>query len=133
MSSDIERFLACRRFIVAGASTNRAKYGNKVLRCYLQNDREAIPLNPRADEIEGVAAVASLSEIQDPASCGLSIITPPAITEQIIAEAADLGVPAVWMQPGAESDRAVELAQEAGMVTIHGGPCLLVVLGYSES
>jgi hypothetical protein len=49
----IEAFLAAGPFGVAGASTNRAKYGNKVLRCYLQAGREAWQINPRATEIEG--------------------------------------------------------------------------------
>ena len=48
----IGAFLAGDTFAVVGASTNRQKYGNKVLRCYLQNDRSAYPINPRADEIE---------------------------------------------------------------------------------
>jgi hypothetical protein len=36
------------------------------------------------------------------------------------------------MQPGAESAEAVARAEAAGASVIHGGPCLLVVLGYRE-
>ena len=49
----IERFLKAQVFAVTGASQNRKKYGNKVLRCYLQNDRRAIPINPGCSEVEG--------------------------------------------------------------------------------
>jgi hypothetical protein len=41
---DVQKFLASKAFGVAGASNNRMKYGNKVLRCYLQNGRKAYPI-----------------------------------------------------------------------------------------
>lgn len=131
VQQSIERFLAAPRFAVAGASTNRAKYGNKVLRSYLQAGREVVPINPRADRIEGVAAVGSLADLPSH-DHAISIITPPAITLEVVRQAADLGHRMLWMQPGAESDEAVALAEERGLEVIHGGPCLLVVLGFQE-
>ena len=127
----IERFLAAPRFAVVGASTNRAKYGNKVLRNYLQVGREVVPVNPRADEIEGVPTVSSLADLPTH-DHAISIITPPKITLEVVREAAELGHRHLWMQPGAESPEAVELAEERGLEVIHGGPCLLVVLGFRE-
>ena len=47
-------------------------------------------------------------------------------------EAVALGIRHLWMQPGAESDAAVEAAREAGVNVIAGGPCILVTLGYRE-
>ena len=47
----IDDFLAEGPWAVAGASTNREKYGNKVLRTYLQHGLEVYAVNPRADEI----------------------------------------------------------------------------------
>ena len=132
MSDPIQSFLAAGPWAVVGASTDRAKYGNKVLRCYLQNDK--LPLhavNPRESEVEGVPAFPSLTELPERARA-ISIITPPAITEQVVAEAIEIGVEHLWMQPGAESDAAVQAAENAGLGVIAGGPCLLVVLGYRE-
>jgi predicted CoA-binding protein len=133
-ASKIERFLEASAFGVAGASTNRAKYGNKILRCYLQNGRAAWPINPRAGEIEGQTCypdVAALLEAEADVGA-LSIITPPAITERIVDDALAGGLRHLWMQPGAESAAAVERAEQAGASVIWGGPCLLVVLGYRE-
>jgi uncharacterized protein len=42
----INRFLTSGAFGVVGASSNRQKFGNRVLRCYLQKGRQAIPVNP---------------------------------------------------------------------------------------
>jgi hypothetical protein len=42
------------------------------------------------------------------------------------------GVKNLWMQPGAESEAAVAMAEAAGLNVIADGSCLLVVLGYHE-
>jgi predicted CoA-binding protein len=131
LQQKIDAFLAAGPFGVAGASTNRAKYGNKVLRCYLQDGREAHPVNPRADEIEGRTCYPNIGSLPDDVGA-ISIITPPLITDMIIDEALGRGIEHFWMQPGAESPDAIERAELEGASVIHGGPCLLVVLGFRE-
>jgi predicted CoA-binding protein len=128
----IERFLADGPWAVAGASQDRAKYGNKVLRCYLQAGKTPVyPVNPTAGEVEGLACHPDLASVPEPVRA-LSIITPPPVTERVVREALELGVEHLWMQPGAESAAAVRACAEAGASVIHGGPCLLVVLGFRE-
>lgn len=131
LQSRIESFLAGSAFAVVGASTDRSKYGNKVLRCYVQNGRTAFPVNPTMTEVEGLKAYANLKALPEPVH-GISIITPPRVTERVIEEAGELGIKHVWMQPGAESAKAVQRAEELGMSVIAGGACVLVVLGYRE-
>lgn len=131
IEKQIEQFLAAPLFAVIGASTNRDKYGNKVLRCYQQNDRSVIPVHPKERQIEGLNCVASIAEL--PAEVeSLSVITPPAITEKIVVQAAAKGIKNIWMQPGAESPKAVQYCQEQGVNIIADGSCLLVVLKYHE-
>jgi predicted CoA-binding protein len=128
----IDAFLAGARFAVVGASRDRAKYGNKVLRAYRQNDREVVAVNPNADEIENVRSYPSLAAL--PAGVhGVSIITPPPVTAAVIDEAVALGIGHLWLQPGAEDDEAIERARAAGVNIIAHGPCALVVMGYRES
>ena len=127
----IARFLDSPAFGVVGASPRRHKYGNKVLRCYQQNGRTAIPVNPREPAIEGVRCVASVLELPDEVR-SISVITPPAVTERVVEEAVRRGIRNVWMQPGAESERAVATCAAAGINVIADGSCLLVVLGYRE-
>ena len=81
----IQSFLASGPFAVVGASTDRSKYGNKVLRCYLQHGHEVYPINPKAPEVEGLKAYPSLAAlpVKVPA---ISVITPPAATEQVVRE-----------------------------------------------
>lgn len=132
LETQIADFMAGEQFAVAGASSNRQKYGNKVLRCYLQNGHTAIPINPTADVVEGIKAVKSVSDI-DPPPHGLSIITPPHITDDVVSAAIECGIRHIWMQPGAESESSIAACRDASVNLIAGGPCLLVVLGYREN
>jgi uncharacterized protein len=127
----IQRFLESAAFGVVGASPRRHKYGNKVLRCYQQSGRRAIPVNPREPEIEGAVCVASVLDLPDDVQ-SISVITPPPVTERVVEEAIRKGIEHVWMQPGAESERAVAACEAAGINVIADGSCVLVVLGYRE-
>ncbi len=127
----IASFLAGSAFAVAGASSNRAKYGNMVLRCYTQNGIRAYPVNPNEAEIEGLKAYPTLAELPERVH-GVSIITPRWVTARLVDDAIALGIKHLWMQPGAESYPAIERAQAAGVSVIHSGPCLLVVLGFRD-
>ena len=129
MRKDIEQFLQAPAFGVVGASTDRTKYGNRVLRCYLQNGKKAIPVNPREAEVEGIPCVASVLDLPDEVT-SISVITPPSVTEQVVEQAAKKGIKNVWMQPGAESAKAVATCQAHGINVIADGSCLLVVLGF---
>jgi uncharacterized protein len=131
VETQIEKFLEAEGFGVVGASADRSKYGNRVLRCYQMHGRRVVPVNPSAGEIEGLKCVASVSELPDFAT-SISIITPPAVTEKVVEQAIARGIRNIWMQPGAESEAAVQKCIESGVNVIADGSCILVVLGYRE-
>ncbi len=131
IQEQIQQFLASPAFGVVGASVNREKYGNKVLRCYLQNGKNAIPVNPNEPEIEGVPCAATINDL--PAEVqSISMITPPAVTARLVPLALEKGIKNIWMQPGAEHPEAVALCLEQGVNVIADGSCLLVVMGYHD-
>ena len=127
----IERFLTSKAYGVVGASARRHKYGNKVLRCYQQNGRTAVPVNPHESAIEGAPCVASVLDLPEEVK-SISVITPPAVTERVVQDAIQKGIENVWMQPGAESVASVEACRHAGINVIADGSCVLVVLGHRE-
>jgi predicted CoA-binding protein len=127
----IDAFFRSTAFGVVGASADRDKYGNRVLRCYQQNGLTAIPVNPKETEIEGVACVAGVSDLPDEVK-SISMITPPKVTEQVVEDAIKRGITAIWMQPGAESAVAVKRCLDAGINVIADGSCILVVKGYRD-
>lgn len=128
----VTRFLASGPFAVVGASRHRAKYGNKVLRAYLQRGMPVFAVNPNCSEVEGMHAYPDLASLPEPVA-SISIITPPPVTERIIHEAAAAGVRHLWMQPGAESPVAIERARRYGLEVIADGTCFLVVSGFREA
>lgn len=130
-SPEIAAFLAVGRFAVVGASQDRQKYGNKVLRCYQQHDLPVVGVNPKLQTVEGVACHARLGDV--PAGAlAVSVVAPPAAARAILADAQARGVRHVWFQPGAEDAAAIAEARAAGMVVIADGPCLLVQLGFHD-
>ncbi|CAB4403951.1 unnamed protein product [Rhizophagus irregularis] len=91
---------------LVGASNDPTKYGNKVLKWYISNNRLVTPINPNERLIE--------------------VITPPKITKTILEEAKKLGIKKVWLQPGAEDIECQDYANQAGIDLLSGGPCVLV-------
>lgn len=131
IDQQIEQFLAASAFAVVGASTNREKYGNRVLRCYQQNNCTVIPVHPVEKIIEGLDCVKTVADLPETVT-SLSVITPPQITEKIVEQAVTKGIGNIWMQPGAESAAAVEYAQKHGVNVIADGSCVLVVMQYHD-
>jgi predicted CoA-binding protein len=78
-------------------------------------------------DIDGIPVYRSLADLPEPVQ-SLSIVTPPAVTAKVVAEAIEHGVQSIWMQPGAENEEAIIAARESGIDVIAGGPCVLVAL-----
>ncbi|MEM8669369.1 MAG: CoA-binding protein [Planctomycetota bacterium] len=128
----IQQFLAADSFAVAGATARTHKYGYKVFRALIGSGRRTYPLNPVTEEIDGHAVYRKISDLPIVPQA-LSIITPPEVTQQVIAEAIEAGVQHIWMQPGAEHAQASESAREAGINVIDDGSCILVLLARQPS
>lgn len=132
---EIARFLAVGSFAVVGASADRAKYGNKVLRCYAQHSLPVVAVHPKLANVEGrpghpslVAAARAVGKVP-----AVSIVAPPAAAGAIVADAIAAGVRHLWFQPGAEDAGAIAAARAAGLEVIANGPCLLVALGFHDA
>ncbi|STX28585.1 CoA-binding protein [Legionella beliardensis] len=132
MDNNIDRFFKSQAYGVVGASSNRYKYGNKVLRCYMQHQMKVYPVNLYEETIENLSAVQSVEELPSDVE-SISIITPPSATEKVVEQAIQKGIKNIWMQPGAESDQAILRCKEAGINIIAGGPCILVILGFTDN
>jgi len=127
----IEAFLKSPPFAVVGASPKRTKFGNKLLRCYLQHGLPVYPVHPAQEEIEGLRCYPSIDKLPELVRA-ITIVIPPQATEKLVPLAAAAGVQHLWMQPGAESQQAIDEAKRLGLSVIAGGPCLLRVLGFDD-
>lgn len=136
-SKAAQRFLECRHFAVAGASVDQNKFGNKVLRCYMDHGRPVVPIHHKEAAIEGIPCAPSLAalpaavlEAHTPAAVGVSIVTPPALTLKVLEDGHRLGFRHFLLQPGTvdEACRPLMAAmQDDGCNVLES--CLLLELG----
>ena len=131
VEAQIREFLRVGPHAVAGASNDRNKFGNRVLRTYLQHGMPVYVLHPALDMVEGLPVYRTLADLPEKPH-GLSIITPPQVSLRLVEQAAAAGVKHLWLQPGAESPGVLQRARELGLDAIAGGPCLLVELGFRQ-
>ena len=122
---------------VIGASRDRRKFGNKAVRAFRRRGFEVLPVNARlgagpagSRRIEGLPAHASV--LDAPGRIDLATIyVPPAVGETLVDEIAARNIPALWVNPGAESRRLVERARALGIeTTLH---CSIVAIGESPA
>ena len=98
---------------VVGASADTEKFGNKVLRCLMVHHYDVVPVNKTIPIIEDMPCVKNLNILRDiidkgstfkatksMKEVGLSIITPPAVTLDILKVGVELGVRYYFLQPG---------------------------------
>lgn len=131
LDEQIEKFFQSKAFGVVGASADRKKYGNKVLRCYLQYNKEVYPVHNREKTIENIPCINFIENLPEQVE-SISIVTPPNITEKIVSEAINKRIKNIWMQPYADNEKAVSICKQNKINLIYGGPCVLVKLGFND-
>ncbi|KAJ7644073.1 CoA binding domain-containing protein [Roridomyces roridus] len=110
------RFLSAPKFAVVGASTTSTKNGFKALKWLVDHNKDVVPVNPNATEIQNIRCLKTLSELPDPTHTAISIVVPPQVTLEILKEAKELGVFAIWLQPGAEDDAVVKMIEDDALL-----------------
>ncbi len=123
--------MAKRSVAILGASTDRAKYGNKSLRAHAQAGYDVYPVNPKGGQIEGHAVYRSLAEVPLEHLDRVSIYLPPALALAALEEIVAKGCDEVWFNPGSESPEALAKARGLGLNVI--AACSIVDLGLSPS
>jgi len=115
---------------IIGASNDRSKYGNKAVRAYLQQGYTVYPVNPKEDEIEGLKAFKSISEVPSRPE-RISVYVPPAVLLKLLPAIASVGCDELWLNPGTESDEAVAEAERLGLNVVQA--CSIVDIGVSPA
>lgn len=85
-----------------GASTNKNKFGYKILTDLVSKDYDVIPVNNKEVEIEGREVFKTVQEISDCPSI-INFVVPPNIGFKITKDLVEKGYDNFWYQPGAES------------------------------
>jgi predicted CoA-binding protein len=112
-------YATTRTIAVVGASANEAKPAHRIPRYLQSQGYRILPVNPREDEILGEKVYRSPGDIGLPVDV-VDVFRPPEEAEQVARDAVALGTRVLWFQPGTDSEAAVRLAAEAGLVVVTG-------------
>jgi predicted CoA-binding protein len=102
---------------VIGASSNRAKFGNRAVRAFERQGYIVIPINPHEAEVEGHKAYASVLDVPGPIDMA-TVYVPGAIGVKVLDEIARKGIPEVWINPGADEAPVLDRARALGLNVI---------------
>ena len=124
-----------------GASNDRSKFGNKVLRSYAQNGYLVTPINKKQTEIEGLTCTNTLTEWYNDMklqnkdlNVGVSIVTPPGVTKMVLEEGISLGIKHFYLQPGtydSETDDFITEKKKTEDINVVRN-CVLVQIGFVD-
>ncbi|MFQ5508461.1 MAG: CoA-binding protein [Leptospirillia bacterium] len=115
-----------KSIVIIGASSNRAKFGNKAVRAFTDAGFTVYAVHPKETEVEGLKvyrSVADLPETPDYASLYL----PPKVGEAVLDDIAAKGIKQVFANPGAESPELLEKGKKLGLEVM--AACSIVAAG----
>jgi len=102
----ITDFLANDPIAMAGVSRNPKKFGFTAFKELRGKGLNLIPVNPNANEIDGIKAYKSISELPDDANA-LLVMTKKDQTLSVIKEAKEKGIKNIWIQHMSETPEAL--------------------------
>lgn len=114
-------------FAVVGASNNKKKFGYKIYNLLKKRGYTVFPINPNRSTVQGDRSFNTIADLSEKPDV-ISVITPPEVSEEILAQAMNQGIKTIWFQPGAESENIKQKAQEDNDTHIIYDECLLATL-----
>ena len=102
---------------VVGLSCNPLRPSHGVSAYMQSHGYRIIPVNPHIEECLGEKAFASLLDVPEKIDI-VNIFRRPEFVEQVVDEALQLKVPAVWMQEEVIHERAADKARNAGILVV---------------
>lgn len=120
---DIRSFLEKKRVALIGVSTDPKGFSRVLYREFRDRGYDVVPVNPAASLLEDRHCYSHVHEISPPVE-GVLVMTPPAVTEDIVRESVEAGVKDIWLYRsvghGAISPNAVSYCKEHKVNLIEG-------------
>ncbi len=145
MNKLIADFVGKRTWAIVGATSDSTKFGYKIFynlknAGYDGKNQRNFPVirnlvygvNPKGGNLDSNKLYQNLSELMSvvkvrkvqvnikispskPGDLVVDIVVPPTVTEKVVVECKSLGIRRIWMQPGAESQKAIQYCNENGI------------------
>jgi len=124
--SQIADFMKLRTFAIIGVSTKKKKFGNYILEHMLDKELHVLPIHRTAAEIDGIKCYPSVAELPVKPDAVI-LVVPPAESEKVVVELHEAVIKNVWMQQGAESNKAIVYCLQND-INVIAGQCILMFL-----
>jgi len=125
---NVRVFLSQKRIAVAGVSRNEGAHpaGHLIYRRLKATGHVVFAVNPHMEAFEGDRCYPDVRSIPGGVD-GVVIITRPEVTERIVRDCGEAGIPRVWMHQAlgkgtSVSQEAVEYCRQHG-ISVIGGAC----------
>ncbi len=115
---------------VLGASPKPDRYSNKAVRLLVEHGHEVFPVNPGYDQIEGLPAVRSVSELMPGSVDTLTVYVGPDRSAELAEDMLLLKPRRVIFNPGAENRDLAEALRAADIEVLEA--CTLVLLNTGQ-
>jgi len=120
----IDEFLQPKKFAFIGLSRDPKKFSRNVFKELLAKGYDIYPVNPNMDDVEGIKCYNDVSGLPESVRYGL-FMTPKANTAGAVENAIHHGFTHFWLQQGAETKEAVEIAKQNGVKLVYGA-CIMM-------
>ena len=117
-----------RTVAVVGASSSRAKFGNKALRAFLAEGHRVLAINPNETEVEGLTTYPSVLDVPGPIDMA-TVYVQPEVTLRLLDEFQRKGIAEIWVNPGAEDEAVMAEARRRKMNVVFA--CSIIGIGRS--
>ena len=106
-----------KNIAVVGLSSNPLRPSHGVSAYMQTQGYHIIPVNPGIEEALGEKSYPSLLEVREKIDI-VNVFRRPEFVDEIVDQAIQLGVPAIWMQEEVVNERAAQKARQAGIFVV---------------
>lgn len=115
----IDKFFAGKQIAIAGVSRNPKKFGYTVFKELRSKGFNILPINPNADEIDGVNCYKDVENLPSGVE-SLVILTSKEQTDEILTQALKRGIKNIWVQQMSDTKDTLRIAEEYDQEIIFG-------------
>ncbi len=124
MQKTINTMLKLNNWTVIGAHPDSFKYGNRVFKKLMAEQRKVFLVNPNYNEIDGMRVYSKLEDIDDKVDC-ISMVVNKKIARFAVEAAIRKNIKYIWFQPNTYDTEIIELAEKSGINVVYG-TCVLM-------
>jgi len=110
-NSSVRNFISKKNLAIVGVSRSGKKFGNTLFKELKQKEYNMFPVNPNAQEINGVKCYSNIVELKEKIG-GVLICVPPEQAKSVLNDSIEADIKNVWLQQGSSSKEIIDICEE---------------------